>query len=224
MIIMERSTRETAREYAYRVIKSNIVSLDLKPGSMLSEKEIADELKVSRTPVREALIELSKINIVEIYPQKGSFIAKIDHDLVKEARDLRLIVENSLVEIACDIATEEDIFRLEENIKLHEFYLEQSMNDKQLELDNEFHYMLYRLCNKKMTYDLISSMLTHFDRVRQLSLVVIKDKNIISDHKQLVEAIRNKNKELARSVLTKHLTRYVVDEKELRIKYSDYFK
>lgn len=223
MVIMKRSPRETAREYAYRVIKHNIVSLELKPGSMLSEKEIADELNVSRTPVREALIELSKINIVEIYPQKGSFIAKIDHELVEEARDLRLIVECALVEKACDIATSEDIFRLEENIKLQEFYINQDGNDKNLELDDEFHQLLYRICNKNMTYQLISNMLIHFDRVRKLSIVTIKDTKIIMDHKQLVEAIKDRDRIRSKEIIIKHLNRYEVDKEELTMKYPEYF-
>lgn len=224
MYIMERSMKETAREYAYRVIKHNIVSLELKPGSMVSENELAEEMNISRTPVREALIELSKLKIVEIVPQKGSFIAKIDSTIVNEARYLRLIVEKSMVEMACDIATEEDLFMLEENVKLQDFYLANPIGDRQLDLDNEFHELLYKICNKNMTYNLISGMLTHFDRVRKLSLVVIKDQKIISDHKLLIDAIKNKDKAAASDIITKHLTRYTVDEEELRNQYADYFK
>ena len=74
MIIKERTGRETGRNYALRILKENIVMLELEPGSRISENELAQELGVSRTPVREALIELSKSKIVEIFPQKGSFI------------------------------------------------------------------------------------------------------------------------------------------------------
>lgn len=224
MKIMERSMKETAREYAYRVIKHNIVSLELKPGSMVSENELAEEMNISRTPVREALIELSKLKIVEIFPQKGSFIAKIDSTLVDEARFLRLIVEKSMVEMACDIATPEDINLLEENIKLQDFYLANPVRDRQLDLDNEFHEQLFKICNKNLTYNLISGMLTHFDRVRKLSLAIVKDQKNINDHKQLLEAIKNGDKALAGEVITKHLTRYTVDEKELRNQYAEYFK
>ena len=69
MHITERLPRETGRDYALRILKDNIVRLELEPGSMVSENELASELGLSRTPVREALIELSKVNIVEIYPQ-----------------------------------------------------------------------------------------------------------------------------------------------------------
>ncbi len=224
MYILERSGKETAREYAYRVIKYNIVSLDLVPGSMVSENELAEAMGVSRTPVREALIELSKLKIVEIYPQRGSFISLIDNQLVDEARFVRLILEQAMVDTACDIADEANFLLLEENLKLQEFYLEHSAKDRLLQLDNEFHELLFLISNKKFTYDLLGGMMTHFDRVRRLSLSVIKDSKNISDHRSLVDAIRRKDKESARNIITKHLSRYKLDEEELKKEYPDYFK
>lgn len=224
MHIMERTGKETAREYAFRVIKYNVISLELVPGSMVSENELAAEMGVSRTPVREALIELSKLKVIEIYPQKGSFISLIDSNLVEEARFIRLILEQAMVEMACDIATNENLFALEENLRLQEFYLEYPAEDKQLQLDNEFHELLFIICNKKFTYDLIGGMMTHFDRVRRLSLSVIKVTKTISDHRALVNAIKSKDKQLAKDFIVKHLSRYTVDESELKKQYPDYFK
>ncbi len=224
MYILERSGKETAREYAYRVIKYNIISLELVPGSMVSENELADEMGVSRTPVREALIELSKLKVVEIYPQRGSFISLIDNQLVDEARFVRLILEQAMVEMACDIADETNFLALEENLKLQEFYLEHTAKDKLLQLDNEFHELLFLISNKKFTYDLLGGMMTHFDRVRRLSLSVIKDSKNISDHRSLMDAIKKKDKALARNIITKHLSRYKLDEEELKKQYPGYFK
>lgn len=70
MNISDRQPKESARDYAFRVIKENIISLELIPGSMVSENELSNALGLSRTPVREALIELSKSQVVEIYPPK----------------------------------------------------------------------------------------------------------------------------------------------------------
>lgn len=224
MYILERNGKETAREYAYRVIKHNIIYLNLIPGSMVSENELAEEMGISRTPVREALIELSKLKVVEIYPQRGSYISLIDTGLVDEARFVRLILEQAMVDIACDTAEEADFLALEENLRLQEFYLEHSAKDKLLQLDNEFHELLFLLSNKKFTYDLLGGMMTHFDRVRRLSLSVIKDSKNISDHRTLLEAIRKKDKEAAKNIVTKHLSRYKLDEDELKKQYPDYFK
>ncbi|MFV0344192.1 MAG: GntR family transcriptional regulator [Anaerocolumna sp.] len=224
MNVLSRQEKETAREYALRVIEYNIISNHLLPGSMVSENELAKEMGISRTPVREALIELTKIKLVEIYPQRGSYISLIDTVLVEEARYVRLLLEQSMVEMACEMASKEDILALDENIRLQEFYLTEAHRDKLLELDNGFHRLLYKICNKTFTYELISKMMAHFDRVRSLSLSVIKDSKNISDHRNLLDAIKSNDVTLAREIITKHLSRYKLDEEQLKKEYPDYFK
>ncbi len=224
MILLERNNRETASDYALRVIRNNIVSLNLVPGSLVSENELAKELGISRTPVREALIELSKIKLVEIYPQKGSCISLINHQLVEEARFVRLLLESAIVEEACELASAKDILLLEENIRLQEMYQGENYEDKQLKLDNEFHELLFTICNKQFTYNLLTGMMTHFDRVRRLSLSVVRDSKILADHKNLVDSIKRKDSQAAKEIITKHLSRYQLDEEELRKNYGDYFK
>lgn len=224
MNISERQLKESARDYAFRVIKENIISLDLIPGSMVSETELSTQLGLSRTPVREALIELSKTQIVEIYPQKGIYISLIDTELVEEDRLLRLVLENAMVKMACDVATEEDIISLEANLKLQDFYLQNPSPDKLLKLDNEFHHLLFSICKKERTYALMNSATIHFDRVRNLSLVTIKDIKIVGDHQAILTAIKNRDKEGGEVAMTKHLTRYKIDDQLLRAQYPRYYK
>lgn len=223
MYITERLSKESARMYALRIIKENIILLELEPGSMVSENELAAKMGISRTPVREALIELSKIQIVEIFPQKGSCVSKINYDLVEEARFMRLTLEKAIVEQACEVATKEDLESLEELISLHEFYWEKAYTSKLLSLDNQFHKQLFKICNKLQTYTLMNSMATHFDRVRTMSLNVVKDSNIIKGHREIMEAIANKDAEKAKALVTNHLSSYKVDEEKIRGKYPKYF-
>lgn len=224
MQITERLAKESAREYAYRTIKYNIISLDLEPGSMVSESKLSEELGVSRTPVHEALIELSKASLVEVYPQKGSFISLIDSELVNEVRFLRLILEKAMVELVCEAATEEDIFLMKENLKLQEFYSEHPSSIKMLALDNEFHKLLFVICKKENSYRMLEEMTSHFDRVRRLSLSIHKDKINVADHNEILDAIEKRDKELAKDVITRHLSRYTIDEKLLKSEYPHYFK
>ena len=94
MRIEERRNAETARDYARRILKHNIVSMDLEPGAMVSENELAAQLGLSRTPVREALMDLAKCRVVDVMPQRGSRIALIDYTLVDEARFARQVLED----------------------------------------------------------------------------------------------------------------------------------
>ena len=78
---------------------------------------------LSRTPVREALMELSKVRLVDVYPQRGSAVALIDYDLVEEARFMRDVLEGAVVELDCDMLTEDALARLRENIALQRHHL-----------------------------------------------------------------------------------------------------
>jgi len=204
-------------------LKQNIVTTALAPGSKVSENILASELGISRTPVREALLELSKVQIVEIFPQKGCCITKINCALVEEAHFMRLVLERAIVEMSCDIADEENLMVLEDNLKLQEFYLAHPSPIKLLELDNEFHRQMFALCNMNRVHYLMSSIMMHFDRVRSLSLQAIKDLKIVGDHRALLDAIKAKDKQQASSIITEHLQRYRIDEDIIRKRYPEYF-
>jgi len=221
MIITPKNTFEPNREYALRIVKDNIINMEIKPGSLIGEQEIATQLGISRTPVHEAFLELSKSKIVNILPQKGCSVSLIDYELIKESRFLRIAVESALLKEACDVATEEDIQKLYANIKLQQFYIE---NDppKFLDLDNEFHKNIYVACNKLNCFYMVSLMSLHFDRVRSLSLKTIKDQKLVSDHKAIADAIAAHDKDAVEAAFTKHMSRFDLDWDIIKKAYSEY--
>ena len=224
MRAIEKNAGETAREYAFRAIKENIITLDLEPGAGISENEIANFLGVSRTPVRESIQELNKASVIEIYPQRGSSVALIDSFLVEEARFLRKVLDTAVIEEACELANNMDILALEENVSLQEFYLQNAYAEKIYLLDNEFHRLIYSAAKKETIHAMQSNVMIHFDRVRSLSMKAVKDTKIVNDHRQMLEAIKSKDKEAAKTLVEKHLSRYYVDETEIRAQYPQYFK
>jgi len=223
MLVKGRLPKESGREYALRCIRQSIVGLDLKPGCFLSEQEIATELSISRTPVREALIELSKAQIVEIYPQRGSRVSLIDYTLVEEASFIRLTMESAIIELACKVATAADYKWLEDNLKLQQFYVDNPTPKMLMELDNKFHRYLYQICNKMRCYILVDSMSIHLDRVRSMSLNVIKDNKIVGDHYAIFDAIKSNRPQLAKEYMEKHLLRFQIDKEVISKQYPEYF-
>lgn len=223
MEMEEKLPGETAKAYALRIIRDNIVNLEFKPGSIVSENELASSLKLSRTPVREAIQELQKGQLIEVLPQRGSVIAKIDFDIIDETVFLRRVLETAIVAELCDTITEEQLHELDENIRLQEYYLDHVSPEKIMELDNQFHYDLFAMCHKERIYHLMDSMMGPFNRIRTLSLYSIKDIKIVGDHKALVNAIRMKEKNLASEFIVKHLSRYKLDKEAVMKKYPDYF-
>lgn len=225
MYLTKRLPRETGRDYALRTIKDNIIRLELEPGSMVSENELAAEMGLSRTPVREALIELSKVKIVEIYPQKGSAVSLIDYDLVEESQFMRNVLECAVAELNCSMATTEDLCKLREQVKLQAFYVESHDTDSMLlELDNQFHRTLFEIAQKPQVFTLMRNIAIHFDRVRNMTLSAVTASNVIQDHDAIVEAIARKDAAAARSCMERHLSRYRVVEKSIHEQYPHYFK
>lgn len=224
MQVLERLPRETGRDYALRTIRDNIITLKLEPGSQISENELAAEMNLSRTPVREALIELSKVRIIEIYPQRKSVVSLIDYELVNESRFMRNVLEGAVVQLDCQMATEQDLARLEENVKLQKFYVDSYFPDNLLKLDNEFHEILFDIARKGQIFTLMQSISIHFDRVRSMALATVKNQKIVEDHEEIIRVIRSRDEERARTLMEKHLNRYKIDAAEIRAAYPQYFK
>lgn len=223
MKLLERLPRETGRDYALRTIKDNIINLELAPGSPISENELAAQLGLSRTPVREALIELAKVKIIEICPQKKSVVSPIDYDMVEESRFMRNLLECAVVELDCQMAEPEDILRLRENVRLQNFYLDSYYPDSLMVLDNAFHELLFEIARKSHIFALMQNISIHFDRVRSLSLAAVKNTKIVQDHSDIIDSIANQDPERARQLMELHLNRYEIDTAAIRALYPQYF-
>ena len=87
----------SAREIAYETIRSRIITMDLKPGDELNDRELAQELGISRTPMREALIMLNIAHMVVIKPQSGTYVAPIDLELMEMEQFARFTLEKELL-------------------------------------------------------------------------------------------------------------------------------
>lgn len=224
MNLLERLPQETDRNYALRTIKENIIDLGLTPGSQISEKDISLQMGMSRTPVREALIELSRVKIVKVLPQKKSTVALVDYALVEEACFMRNVLECAVVELDCELVTPEGLQRLEDNVKLQRFYFENHNFQMVMELDDRFHAILFSIARKTQIYEMTRNMLVHFDRVRRMALDSIKDLKIVEDHGQILEAVRGRDAERAKQLMQTHLSRYKYDAKEIFKEYPEYIK
>ncbi len=225
MEVLEKLSGESMREYIIRVLKHNIIHLSLKPGQNISETDIAAQLGVSRTPVREAFIVLSHESLLEVYPQKGTYISAIDLNLVEEARFLRLTMEKAIIKMACDFLTPSYTEELEENLHLQEFYLSSLNSPKLLELDNQFHRILFKACKKERIFLLIESVNTHFNRIRMLRLTTsFQVDKILFEHREILSAIKEKDAAKLERLIETHLTGFKIEHGLLQEQYPDYFK
>ncbi|CCQ13717.1 Transcriptional regulator, GntR family (fragment), partial [Rhodococcus sp. AW25M09] len=131
------SRKVTARERAYRELRLRIVSLTLPPGSPLSENELAEHLSVSRTPVRESLILLAEEGLVQVFPQLGTFVSRVDTDRVADAQFVREAIETASLSDAVASRSDDDLAALRANLTAQ---AEPGIDmDQFFELDEQFH-------------------------------------------------------------------------------------
>lgn len=223
MVVLEKNPNENSRAYALRVLRNNIVNLELEPGAAVSENEISSALNLSRTPVREALIELSKYGLVDIQPQRGSYISKINYAIIDESRFVRLVLELAILRLACVGISDEYKTQIEANIAEQKLCLENNDALKLLSLDNAFHKLIFDSVGKQWTYNILDNHMLHFDRLRVLTLKNLKNSKTVEDHENIYNAIINHDRDLAEILMTKHLNRHNMDKEELLKLFPNYF-
>lgn len=208
----------------YEVLKHNIINLNLKPGENISEKEISEKLEVSRTPVREAFVRLAQEELIEIYPQKGTFVSLIDLDDVEEARFIREHLEKATIRLACQNYTSHQLQGVKNNVMMQERSLMEKEFDTFFKLDEEFHRIIVEMSGKKKVWLAIQRFDAHLKRIRMLSLMNDYRVNIVlKEHKEILKNLEERNEGAAQLTLQNHLTRLTIEKEELKQAYPQYF-
>ena len=113
MEVFEQLPGENAKHYAKRALLYNLVNLEMKPGDKITESDLCELYGISRTPIREAILELHQQNMIDIYPKQGTFVSYIDTDAIDEFLELRNLMEQSVTQLACEKLTPDNIAYLD---------------------------------------------------------------------------------------------------------------
>jgi DNA-binding GntR family transcriptional regulator len=206
----------------YETLRSKILTLELPPGAALSENELAAELGTSRTPVRESLILLSEEGLVQVFPQIGSFVSRVDPKKVIAAQFLREAIELAALD---DIPAHPDLDqtrRLQANLEL------QHAPDLDLEgffhLDEEFHEGLLRLSGHADAWSTVVSAKGHLDRARRLGLhEADSPTRWVDQHSAVFKAVVAGDMAKARETLRQHLRTVLHDIERIQERSPDLF-
>lgn len=224
MIRLNYVDKKNVGEYVYHTIRQRIIDWELKPGQQMSEQLIAEEINVSRTPVREAFIKLIGENLLEARPYIGTFVTLIDVDQVTEARFIRESLESSVAELACNLDVEDYIKFATDNIKKQEKYIKSGDMVSFIECDDAFHKELYIACNKEMTWDVVAATNSQYSRLRLLCLFDNNGDLLVEEHKSILRAIGQKNQIEARVAVERHLQKILYEIDLVRKRHPEYFK
>lgn len=183
-----------------------ITDLEVFPGSRVTESELAEHFKVSRTPVREALKRLEVEKLVEIRPKQGCFIRQVDIEEISNYYDVRVALESMAVELACQNMPKEELKALmelwnPENCKTHAGY-----PDKIRELEESFHINIAIGSRNPVIVKYLTDVNDHIRIIRRLGFP--DDKSIIEtyqEHYQICELISNNKVSAARKFIIAHI-------------------
>lgn len=210
--------------HVFNALRSAIVTLRLLPGDSLSEAEIAKQLKVSRQPVREAFIRLSKIGLLNIIPQRGTFVVKISERDVNNARFIREAIEVAIVQRACEMATKEHVRKIFRLIEDQESAASDSDQERFLQLDDAFHHAIARSADCSYGWYIVEDLKAQMDRVRFLSLPEATPLDrIISQHEEIAKAIETGDQHAAGNAMKMHLREILASLPKLAERHGDIF-
>ena len=223
--LSEKDRQESIREYALRIMNKNLLNMNLVPGMALSEQEIANELQMSRTPVREAFIRLAHENLLEIMPQRGTYVAKINLEQVAESMFLRETMEHAVMQLACQSFPQKSLRQLQDCLDLQEICLKREDCSRFFELDGTFHGIIYQACSKSRIWQMIEQMSLNYNRVRMLNLLngYYEMPKLFGQHQMILTAIEDADWNAGQKVIAKHINKALKDIEELKEKYPLYF-
>lgn len=202
----EIADRYSLRGRVYNTIRSKILSGDYHENEELKEKSLATELGVSRTPVREALRQLELEGLVNIIPNKGASVTGITMQDIHDIFTIRSYLEGLCARWACENITNAQIEALEEILYLSDFHARRSHFDQMVELDNKFHDLIYRASGSKILQHVLSDFHQYVERVRKITLArPYRAEQSRKEHEVIVEAIKNRNGELAEALAHEHM-------------------
>lgn len=201
----------SARETAYQILRDRIINLELRPGVSLNVNDLAEEMNMSRTPVREAIIMLDIAKLVVVRPQSGTFVSPINLEIAEMEQFARFTMEKEMIHRACRMMTQSDQTRYRDNLQLYEFYSSSHMPDRQeklMEIDNDFHRIAFTIDQKEKHFSRMIATLWHIERLRTLCLLSVQDDQIYSDHQDIVNALFRGDAITAERRLENHMNRY----------------
>lgn len=191
----------------FQKIRKDIITGKYGNGEELKELLIANEMGVSRTPVREALRQLEREELVAIIPNKGTYVLGVTTQDMKDIYEIRASLEGLCVKRVVRIATPEQLEGLEEILYLTEFHMKKEHNKQLVELGGKFHEILYDVGDSRMLRRILKNYYLYLEQVRKvLFSIPEKAKQAVSEHWQILEAIKERDEEKAGRAVNSHIT------------------
>jgi DNA-binding GntR family transcriptional regulator len=193
-------------DQAYNEIKMRIITCAYRPGEVLSEAGISEELRIGRTPVHQAIHRLMMDGLISIMPRKGVMVAPVGVDEVMEIIDVRLVIECYCARLAADRADDSELQHFQEILDASEKATNQRDVEKMMLFDREFHDTLARAAGNTVLADILRSL---HERSLRFWFISLRDpdhhRNVLEQHRAIVAALKSRRPDAAENAMREHI-------------------
>lgn len=227
MELLQRMDGETGADYAYRTLEYNILMLNIPPGAWVRETPVAERLKLSKTPVHQAVGLLRDHMLVSVKSRSATHVSRVDLSALRQGYFLRSTVEPAIVsQVLCTMPTA-SLAELRQNLEGQRNVLSDTFNAFEfIRLDDEFHHIIYQAADKNLVWEAVRKITTHFDRVRYMGLICGYERPSIDDHMELYKMLavgREVSQERISQFVSGHLSHYLTYFDKMMEDHPDYF-
>ncbi len=205
-MILETDDR-SLRIRVFNAIENAILDGEYKDGDSLNELRLSKELGVSRTPVREALMQLELEGLVRNIPNKGAVVVGVTEQDTHDIYEIRIRIEGLASKLCAEKITEEELRALEQIVELQEFYLMKNDTDQIWRLDSDFHKIIYDASRSRPLRSTLSNFHNYIKKARDMSMQSEgRAEKCVAEHKAILDAIKSRDGALAEKLTAEHIT------------------
>ena len=212
------------QDRVYSALRNSIINLNLAPGTTISETELSQKFNVSRTPVREALIRLSREGLVEVIPQKETLISLIDLKRVKQEFFLRESLETAVLEPFIRNGETRHFEELERLTNLQSEALKSESYADFIIYDDRFHQILFEAAGQHLSWMVLTNLTGHYHRLRMLTIHIagIGDERVC-EHCEILSTLKEMDLVKAKEMLYSHLHSLESEQSLVTRTFHDFF-
>jgi DNA-binding GntR family transcriptional regulator len=197
--------RMTAKERAYQYLKACIINETFKQDSFVTEEEVAQNLGISRTPVREAFLVLEAEGFVNLFPQRGAYIPPISVRDMQEVMEIRELIELSSIDRL--MANAEAIREMKQLIREQEQLLEEGDIQQFIDCDSEFHKVIVAASGNRLLMEIYSGLNDKMLRMGVKAVMYSSERmrQVILEHEAIMHAVEAEEEIQLRAAIISHL-------------------
>lgn len=195
----------------FKILRDRIVYMEYPPGKVLPEKELCEEFKVSRTPLREAIKKLEEMKLVNVIPRYGTYVSSVDINEVRAAFEVKIKLEGLAGEVAAKRITPDKLCEIKKLIEEGDALLKENGPRQLIEIDTRFHEIIYKATQNPILQEILQNLHSRCARLWNSALSgLIPLPHVIDQLKEIFSALERRDPERSSQLMEQHV-RYFID-------------